>query len=723
MVVSPPGPGNQVRMAPVLVVVDSSGKVISSSPGIQEVFGYDPEELRQRSIRTLLTKPYAEQEKMFVVQYLDAEHTSSSRVVEGLHKDGSVFPVILSPAKVNRDSSSVRTVLLERAQEKRASFLCDEHGKTTSVDEKVATLLGYHDSRELVGKYITLWLPRHLRTKIQTYFKDTNHTSYAMEFMHTDGDLRPMIMQIDRSHAPHVYDVSLWPLDVLEGVITFDCRGNVKSCNEMYLTMFGYNREDVENANLNQLGIPLPGFVNELENIRAGTDAKERGSGPTMFQENRVLELCHRDSTPFTVNFNCSEIEDDCAGSSTSEGGGGSELLITGIISMYAPDSEEEELMSEDTACSSAGPTPRPLTSDNGELYISYYLVGKTIGEGTFGVVKQGTHRITGEPVAIKVLDNDLMRRVTSHSGMDCTAREIEVLKLCNHPNIIKLIEVVTAEKFTYIVMELGMGYHLKEYIERKGMEEAQARLLFRQLVDAVEYLHNVVKVVHRDIKLENMLLDEAKGRLKLIDFGECEFYDYNRKLTAMCGNPIYAAPEMLAGEGYIGPEVDIWSLGCVLYSLVTGWLPFATCSDAENLCFRFDRTHVSFSYELEDLLGKLLVKDPSCRLTITEVSQHPWVNQGFEARPYTAPAPSPPPVDSEIMKQLQHFGFDDHLTQLVSPSHFDSVSATYRLLEIKRERENATSMKRVITAPGRLMDMAHQTNTATTVVAESSHV
>ena len=152
-------------------------------------------------------------------------------------------------------------------------------------------------------------------------------------------------------------------------------------------------------------------------------------------------------------------------------------------------------------------------------------------------------------------------------------------MKLLNHPNIIRLYEVIDTPQELYLILEYASGGEIFDYLIAHGrMKEKDARRHFRQIVSAVEYCHNL-RVIHRDLKAENLLLDD-KMNVKIADFGFSNQFSPGQRLNTWCGSPPYAAPELFQGKEYLGPEVDVWSLGVVLYVLVCGALPF----DGSNL-------------------------------------------------------------------------------------------------------------------------------------------
>ncbi|KAF7324700.1 Serine/threonine-protein kinase MARK2 [Mycena kentingensis (nom. inval.)] len=258
---------------------------------------------------------------------------------------------------------------------------------------------------------------------------------------------------------------------------------------------------------------------------------------------------------------------------------------------------------------------------------VGNYTLGKVIGEGAYGKVRMGTHRLTGTRVAIKQIPKAMSASLT---------REIHHHRQLHHPHVTQMYEVIATENSIWIVAELCCGGELFDYlVEKSRLSEDETRVIFGQLCLAVAYLHDK-GIVHRDLKLENVLLDE-RCRVKLGDFGFTREYERSVLLETFCGTTGYAAPEMLQGQKYLGPEVDIWSLGIILYCLLTGGLPFD--DDDENI-MRDKIIAGNFedpewlSDESRDLIKSILLKDPAKRLSISNILAHPW----FTATMYVPP-------------------------------------------------------------------------------------
>jgi len=211
--------------------------------------------------------------------------------------------------------------------------------------------------------------------------------------------------------------------------------------------------------------------------------------------------------------------------------------------------------------------------------------------------------------------------------------REIEIMQQLTrlgNPYIIKLIDSQETETHFNLIVEYSSGGELVSLIlENKGLAEAHTHFLFKQILSAIECCHSN-SIVHRDIKLQNILLD-ADHNIKLIDFGLSNFVEVGRDRNTFCGTPAYAPPEILLGTCYKGPEVDMWALGVVLYSMLTSDFPFKTIGDILKGKFKEPE---GVSAECLDLLTKLLNVKKELRATLAEVLCHPWLQKSIEDFP-----------------------------------------------------------------------------------------
>nr|UFP37826.1 CIPK11 [Lonicera japonica] len=268
----------------------------------------------------------------------------------------------------------------------------------------------------------------------------------------------------------------------------------------------------------------------------------------------------------------------------------------------------------------------------NPNLIFGKYEMGRLLGQGTFAKVYYGKNIATSESVAIKVINKD---HVLKKEGMiDQIKREISVMRLVKHPNVVELKEVMATKQKIFFVMEYIKGGELFSKVAKGKLKEELARKYFQQLISAVDFCHSR-GVSHRDLKPENLLLDENEN-LKVSDFGLSSLPEQLRNdglLHTRCGTPAYVAPEVLRKKGYDGAKADLWSCGVILYVLLAGFLPFRD----ENLMKMYSKIFKAeyefppwFSGEAKRLISKLLVANPEKRISIPAIMKVPWFQKGF---------------------------------------------------------------------------------------------
>ncbi|XP_032570575.1 serine/threonine-protein kinase MARK2 isoform X14 [Drosophila sechellia] len=315
------------------------------------------------------------------------------------------------------------------------------------------------------------------------------------------------------------------------------------------------------------------------------------------------------------------------------------------------------------------------------EEHIGKYKLIKTIGKGNFAKVKLAKHLPTGKEVAIKIIDKTQL----NPGSLQKLFREVRIMKMLDHPNIVKLFQVIETEKTLYLIMEYASGGEVFDYLVLHGrMKEKEARVKFRQIVSAVQYCHQK-RIIHRDLKAENLLLD-SELNIKIADFGFSNEFTPGSKLDTFCGSPPYAAPELFQGKKYDGPEVDVWSLGVILYTLVSGSLPFdgSTLRELRERVLRGKyRIPFYMSTDCENLLRKFLVLNPAKRASLETIMGDKWMNMGFEEdelKPYIEPKADL--ADPKRIEALVAMGYNrSEIEASLSQVRYDDVFATYLLL------------------------------------------
>ncbi|RMX47113.1 hypothetical protein pdam_00021756 [Pocillopora damicornis] len=267
------------------------------------------------------------------------------------------------------------------------------------------------------------------------------------------------------------------------------------------------------------------------------------------------------------------------------------------------------------------------------------YDLQETLGCGHFAVVKVARHVFTGERVAVKVIDKTKLDEISRAH----LVKEVRCMKLVQHPNVVRLYEVIDTQTKLYLVQELGDGGDMYEYImnHEQGLSEDKARHYFQQIVLAIDYCHKL-HIVHRDLKLENVIFFKSLDVAKLTDFGLSNKFSPGQKLDTSCGSLAYSAPEVLLGDSYDAPAVDVWSLGVILFMLVCGRAPFYEANDSETLINIMDvRYSVSghVSQPCQSLIEKMLVREPYHRCSVESIMEDPWFQGGH---PPVLPTPVP---------------------------------------------------------------------------------
>uniref|UniRef100_A0A2K6BSI8 Maternal embryonic leucine zipper kinase n=1 Tax=Macaca nemestrina TaxID=9545 RepID=A0A2K6BSI8_MACNE len=310
---------------------------------------------------------------------------------------------------------------------------------------------------------------------------------------------------------------------------------------------------------------------------------------------------------------------------------------------------------------------------------LKYYELHETIGTGGFAKVKLACHILTGEMVAIKIMDKN-----TLGSDLPRIKTEIEALKNLRHQHICQLYHVLETTNKIFMVLEYCPGGELFDYIiSQDRLSEEETRVVFRQIVSAVAYVHSQ-GYAHRDLKPENLLFDEYH-KLKLIDFGLCAKPKGNKDyhLQTCCGSLAYAAPELIQGKSYLGSEADVWSMGILLYVLMCGFLPF----DDDNVMALYKKI-MRGKYDVPKwlspssilLLQQMLQMDPKKRISMKNLLNHPWIMQDYN---YPVEWQSKNPfihLDDDCVTELSvhHRNNRQTMEDLISLWQMGSLTATY---------------------------------------------
>ncbi|XP_061133123.1 serine/threonine-protein kinase BRSK2-like [Syngnathus typhle] len=329
--------------------------------------------------------------------------------------------------------------------------------------------------------------------------------------------------------------------------------------------------------------------------------------------------------------------------------------------------------------------------------YVGPYRLEKTLGKGQTGLVKLGIHCVTCQKVAIKIVNREKL----SESVLMKVEREIAILKLIEHPHVLKLHEVYENKKYLYLVLEHVSGGELFDYLVKKGrLTPKEARKFFRQIISALDFCHSH-SICHRDLKPENLLLDE-KNNIRIADFGMASLQVGESLLETSCGSPHYACPEVIRGEKYDGRKADAWSCGVILFALLVGALPF----DDDNLRNLLEKVKLGVFHmphfippECQNLLQGMIEVDASKRLTLEQIQKHTWYLAGKNEPKPEQPIPrkvaikmlaTVEEIDPDVLESMHSLGcFRDKykLTKDLLSDDDNQEKMIYFLLLDRKER------------------------------------
>ncbi|XP_063800761.1 serine/threonine-protein kinase BRSK2 isoform X3 [Pseudophryne corroboree] len=329
--------------------------------------------------------------------------------------------------------------------------------------------------------------------------------------------------------------------------------------------------------------------------------------------------------------------------------------------------------------------------------YVGPYRLEKTLGKGQTGLVKLGVHCVTCQKVAIKIVNREKL----SESVLMKVEREIAILKLIEHPHVLKLHDVYENKKYLYLVLEHVSGGELFDYLVKKGrLTPKEARKFFRQIISALDFCHSH-SICHRDLKPENLLLDE-RNNIRIADFGMASLQVGDSLLETSCGSPHYACPEVIRGEKYDGRKADIWSCGVILFALLVGALPF----DDDNLRQLLEKVKRGVFHmphfippDCQNLLCGMIEVEPLKRLTLETIQKHTWYiggknepepEQAVPRKVQMGSLPSLEDVDPDVLDSMHSLGcFRDRnkLLQDLLSEEENQEKMIYFLLLDRKER------------------------------------
>ncbi|XP_034999140.1 serine/threonine-protein kinase BRSK2 isoform X8 [Hippoglossus stenolepis] len=329
--------------------------------------------------------------------------------------------------------------------------------------------------------------------------------------------------------------------------------------------------------------------------------------------------------------------------------------------------------------------------------YVGPYRLEKTLGKGQTGLVKLGVHCVTCQKVAVKIVNREKL----SESVLMKVEREIAILKLIEHPHVLKLHDVYENKKYLYLVLEHVSGGELFDYLVKKGrLTPKEARKFFRQIISALDFCHSH-SICHRDLKPENLLLDE-KNNIRIADFGMASLQVGDSLLETSCGSPHYACPEVIRGEKYDGRKADAWSCGVILFALLVGALPF----DDDNLRNLLEKVKLGVFHmphfippDCQNLLRGMIEVDAGKRLTLDQIQKHTWYLAGKNEPEPEQPVPrkvairtlaAAEEIDPDVLESMHSLGCfrdKDKLAKDLLSEEDNQEKMIYFLLLDRKER------------------------------------
>eukprot|EP00899_Mesostigma_viride_P010527 jgi/Mesvir1/19476/Mv10497-RA.1 len=644
----------------VMITIDETGIILSASYLCSEMFGFSAEELIGNNVNMLMPEPYKSVHDQYLSRYINTgipHIIGTSRMVEGQHKNGSTFPFRLSVSAVDVDDVRLFVGLIEKVKESFARVVIDKKGIILAVNRRFVQIFQFTPD-EIVGCNVSTIMPARYAARHDQFLENYHQTGRAktigktrnVEGQAKNGHVFPISLRVqEENRSGHVvYTAEIQDMETAElaGVLTCDLSGTVRSCNKAILELSGLKSQDqLVGKNISVL---MPSLNVETLLVR---DSATFGR--------MQIQMWHADGSILQAAVEAHEFVID-------------DETVFSLSVRHAEQKLRHRFHAHNVAV--------PIDLDSLGTYVGNYRVGKLLGVGSFAAVFLATHRITGRLVALKVTENKGVATAVD--------REIEVLKRLYHENIAQLYEVIRTPRLIFMVMEYVSGGDLFDYVactRGNGLPEDEARDLLRGVLAAVDYCHANF-VLHRDLKLENVLLDQL-GSVKLVDFGLSTFLQPAARMNTFCGTPAYASPEVLTGAAMLGPESDVWSLGVMLYTLTTASMPFQT--DPALVIAGSFKLPTNMSAACKDLLIGMLQSKTSDRITFDDIVKHPWItNHGRlpplpRAQRQTGPTH---PLVQEVIDEMGDAGFaPDVVLASLRNKAFNQVTATYKLILEKR--------------------------------------
>jgi len=598
-----------------IITINENGIIQSVDKSCCFLFGYEFLELIGNNVTILIPSPYKEQHNSYLTSYHStgvAGIIGKTRIVEALHKNGNSFPIRLSITEIKSPNARFYIATIDKLEDRAAVVTASLEGVIISCNQNCEEIFGYKVN-EILNKNVSMLMPPPHSKNHDQYIENYKKTGIQkvighvrnVPAKHKNGTVFPICLQVNKVKIGEMEllraTIDRINLDI-EAMFTLDESGVIESTNRNFiLSLFGYENNELVGKNISFLIPQIHVTANEMEENKekkrkTEIDWKEK-------LESRIVDVKHKDGSFFQVYLEVKKFATEK-----------NEIKYSGRIKR-APDNplELQDFSSDDEVLLKH----KKANTGSMENYIGEYQLGEIIGKGAFGIVKVAHNKATGQKVAIKILQRDIMES----SKVERALKEIEILRKLSHPHVVKLLDVILTDDRIYLIMEYVTGGELFEYVKHNSkLTESRARGIFLQIIDTLIYFHSI-NIIHRDINMKNILLDENLN-IKIIDFGLSNFISEGLLHSTFCGTPAFAAPEMILGKKYSGPEVDVWSAGVVLYVLVSGKYPFSSISELINGTFIMPDF---LSKSLSDLILSILVVDHVQRISLEKIRQHQW--------------------------------------------------------------------------------------------------
>jgi len=584
------------------------GTIVDTDSNSSKLFGYKEQEMIGLTVWSLTTEPYQAMEPMMnALLHRDAAtNWGTSRAYEGKRKDNSIFPMQISFSSIGEEVFMASVDTIDRVT---SSLTINNEGKIVFATNE-HEIFGFQSAQILQHQFGELVCANDAGTPLSIDALLNLSTEDELEVSGIDksGNYLPLLLrvaEIINLGNTKLFRINLEKIDYSNEVcLVVDLSETILSCSQHFVKpLYGGDASSLIGQKMSQLF--------REESVQYTNTAKhEEGERSSKRRRNSNI--------PFRFLENCRSWEENNIYQYLSQMRR-KDGSIASVRIRVLPFSKDGTKLFSVRICRQVGPLKLVSTERKEKLLGNQYKVTEVIGEGAFGKVKMGEDTKTHQKVAIKILNLKMMKP----SDVESAHREIKILKQIVHKNIVKLLDVFETENRLYLVQEHA-GVDLHTYVmQHSKLSETETKNIFVQLCDAVEYCH-ALGIVHRDIKPNNILLDDG-GVARLIDFGVSNFASEDEMRGTYCGTTACAPPEMILGKKYQGTKVDVWTMGVMLYFMLTGNMPFPDIASILNAQFV---PPPGVSENCIDVLTKMLELDVDKRAKLSEIITHPWITK-----------------------------------------------------------------------------------------------